>query len=253
MSRPRQWSPPGWTPPRPPRTSSSRAGFLPTAVVNQLAQPAAAPRRPLRFPRGQAVVERFGRFNIGLGQSETAFAREVLRNEPSVVTREGQRLRIDTATISAAARTGTAARTIDGDTFTELLAGNQVRQVVHESSFALGAARQQQVVQQFRETALEFAAKQVRGGLVSAARGQALAGGLDGLRALVVDALDPRTTLLRAVNSRISALAGNEAQKFDDIMVAPELSEPTYGALGKISHDWLLPGIDQLPTDTTTW
>ena len=58
---------------------------------------------------------------------------------------------------------------------------------------ALGAAGQQQVVQQFRGIALEFAAKQVRGGLVSAARGQALAGGLDGLRTLVVDALDPRT------------------------------------------------------------
>lgn len=79
-----------------------------------------------------------------------------------------------------------------------------------------------------------------------------LAGGFDSLRATVVKALDPRLTLTRAVNSRIAALLGEEADVFDDIMVAPDLSEPTYGALAKISHDWLLPGIDALPTDTTT-
>jgi hypothetical protein len=54
------------------------------------------------------------------------------------------------------------------------------------------------------------------------------------------------------VNSRIGALLGDEALVFDDIMAAPDLSEPTYGALAKISHDWLLPGIDTMPTDTTT-
>jgi hypothetical protein len=233
----------------------SRAGFLPTTVVTELAPPAAPPP-PLppvhHLPHAGVQVVRFGRLNTGLRQSESAFARAVLRDEPSVVKREGQRLRIDTATISAAARTGAAARTIDTATFTELLAGHPVRQITQVSSFGLNPAGQQQVERQFRDTALDFAAKQVRGGLVPAARGRALPGGLDGLRALVVDALDPRTTLLRAVNSRISALQGAEAQKFDDIMAAPELSEPTYGALGKISHDWLLPGIDQLPTDTTT-
>ena len=35
-------------------------------------------------------------------------------------------------------------------------------------------------------------------------------------------------------------------------MAAPDLSEPTYHQLAAISHDWLLPGLDQLPADTTT-
>ncbi len=35
-------------------------------------------------------------------------------------------------------------------------------------------------------------------------------------------------------------------------MAAPDLSEPTYLQLSAISHDWLLPGLDQLPADTTT-
>ena len=54
------------------------------------------------------------------------------------------------------------------------------------------------------------------------------------------------------VNHRISALTDAQAQGLDDIMAAPDLSEPTYKALAEISHDWLLPGIDMLPADTTT-
>jgi len=72
------------------------------------------------------------------------------------------------------------------------------------------------------------------------------------VRAPVLAALDPRVTLTRAVNSRISDLLEEEAGVFDDIMAAPDLSEPTYSRLAEISHDWLLPGIDSLPPDSTT-
>jgi hypothetical protein len=79
-----------------------------------------------------------------------------------------------------------------------------------------------------------------------------LVGGFDALRETIVAALDPSVTIVRMVNRRISALTDAQAEGLDDIMAAPDLSEPTYNALAEISHDWLLPGIDTLPADTTT-
>ena len=79
-----------------------------------------------------------------------------------------------------------------------------------------------------------------------------LSGGFDSLRGTIVAALDPTVTMVRMVNHRISALTEAQADGFADIMAAPDLSEPTYQALAAISHDWLLPGIDTLPPDTTT-
>jgi hypothetical protein len=80
----------------------------------------------------------------------------------------------------------------------------------------------------------------------------ALAGGFDSLRQTIVAALDPAVTTLRMANHRITGLTGAQAAGLSDIIAAPDLSEPTYQALAAISHDWLLPGIDKLPADTTT-
>lgn len=229
----------------------SRTGFLPAAVVNELAQraPQRPPVRPARRLPGEV---RFQRFNAGIEQGHIDFAREVLRNDAGAVQRDGPRVRIDAAAISAAARSGLAARTINTAAFRELLAGRPVTQAVRESDFALDAAQQQRVVTQFRDGAIDLASKQIRGDAMPTRPGRQLVGGLAGLRAPVVAALDPHNTLTRAVNSRIAALVADEATKFDDIMAAPDLSGPTYSALAKISHDWLLPGIDNMPTDTTT-
>ena len=79
-----------------------------------------------------------------------------------------------------------------------------------------------------------------------------LAGGFEPLRQAIVAALDPAVTMVHMVNYRISALTDAQAKGLDDIMAAPDLSEPTYQALAAISHDWLLPGIDNLPPGTTT-
>jgi hypothetical protein len=79
-----------------------------------------------------------------------------------------------------------------------------------------------------------------------------LAGGFESLRQTIVAALDPTVTMVRMVNNRISALSDAQAGTLKDIMAAPDLSEPTYQALAAISHDWLLPGIDTLPSGTTT-
>jgi hypothetical protein len=82
--------------------------------------------------------------------------------------------------------------------------------------------------------------------------GTSLAGGFESLRQTIVAALDPVVTTVRMVNHRISALTDAQTKALNDIMAAPDLSEPTYQALAAISHDWLLPGIDTLPPGTTT-
>ena len=92
----------------------------------------------------------------------------------------------------------------------------------------------------------------LRPGDAAARPGRVLAGGLESLRPSLLAALDPKVTIQRAVNSRISALGDGDAAALDDIMAAPDLSEPTYLQLSAVSHDWLLPGLDQLPADTTT-
>jgi hypothetical protein len=79
-----------------------------------------------------------------------------------------------------------------------------------------------------------------------------LAGGFESLRQTIVAALDPKVTMVRMVNHRISALTEAQTEALNDIMAAPDLSEPTYQGLAAISHDWLLPGIDTLPPGTTT-
>ncbi len=80
----------------------------------------------------------------------------------------------------------------------------------------------------------------------------ALAGGFESLRQTIVAALDPAVTTLRMANHRLSGLTDAQAASLSDIMAAPDLSEPTYQSLAAISHDWLLPGIDDLPAGTTT-
>ena len=80
----------------------------------------------------------------------------------------------------------------------------------------------------------------------------ALTGGFESLRQFIVDALDPTVTTLRLANHGLTGLTDTQATTLSDIMAAPDLSEPTYRSLAAISHDWLLPGIDDLPAGTTT-
>jgi hypothetical protein len=118
--------------------------------------------------------------------------------------------------------------------------------------FHLSTPQNQRVVDSFRAAMVGIAERQVRGMDTASRPGRTLTGGLEALKAPVVAALHPRRTITNAVNSRIGALLGDQAEHFDDIMAAPDLSEPTYDKLAEISHDWLLPGIDSLPPDRTT-
>ena len=106
--------------------------------------------------------------------------------------------------------------------------------------------------QQMTDVAKVIIDRQIVGSDAASLPQTSLAGGFESLRQTIVAALDPAVTVVRMVNHRISALSDAQAEGLDDIMAAPDLSEPTYQALAAISHDWLLPGIDTLPSGTTT-
>ena len=106
--------------------------------------------------------------------------------------------------------------------------------------------------QQMFDVAKVIIARQIVASDAASLPETSLVGGFESLRQTIVAALDPAVTMVRMVNHRISALTDTQTQAFDDIMAAPDLSEPTYQGLATISHDWLLPGIDTLPPGTTT-
>ena len=94
---------------------------------------------------------------------------------------------------------------------------------------------------QMAEVAKVLIDRQIASSDAATLPGTNLDGGFDAPREIIVAALDPAVTMVRMVNHRISATTEVQAQGFDDIMAAPDLSEPTYQALAAISHDWLLP------------
>ena len=176
---------------------------------------------------------------------------DVLRDNTSIVRTVGDRVVIDVAALDDLTSVGTAATTLKPQVLDEIVAGTFTPAQQAVESFGLSAATKSTV-----RTEIVGALKDLTDRFVRPRPDndgpQPLAGGLDGLRATVLTALDPRTTLRAAVNSRIAALPGALEGSFADIMPAPDLSEPTYDDLAAISHDWLLPGLDALPPDTTT-
>ncbi|HTI81386.1 MAG TPA: hypothetical protein VL614_13135 [Acetobacteraceae bacterium] len=116
----------------------------------------------------------------------------------------------------------------------------------------LPAASAKLLKQQMTEVATLIINQQIAVSDAVALPQTALAGGFDALRQVIVAALDPAVTTLRMANHRITGLSDAQAAGLSDIIAAPDLSEPTYQALAAISPDWLLPGIDKLPTQTTT-
>jgi hypothetical protein len=100
--------------------------------------------------------------------------------------------------------------------------------------------------------AASLAGRVIRPGDALQRPGAPLSGGLESLRPYLVASLDPAKTILTMVNHRISAISAAQAGHLDDIMAFPDLSTPTYLDLAAISDDWLLPGVDKMPADTTT-
>jgi hypothetical protein len=111
---------------------------------------------------------------------------------------------------------------------------------------------QRPLEEQITAVAASLAGRVIRQGDAVQLPGSQLDGGLEALRPYLVASLDPAKTILPMVNHRISAISAAQAGHLDDIMAFPDLSSPTYLDLAAISDDWLLPGVDQMPTDTTT-
>lgn len=145
-----------------------------------------------------------------------------------------------------------ASLTISRPVFDRLIAGTFTEPALPSQNFTIPAEAMVTLKQQMSEVAKTIIDRQIVPGDAASLPQTSLAGGFESLRATIVAALDPTLTMVRMVNHRISALTDDQAGQLDDIMAAPDLSEPTYQALAAISPDWLLPGIDTLPAGTTT-
>jgi hypothetical protein len=150
--------------------------------------------------------------------------------------------------VAAARVTSTISRTL----FDQLVSGTFVQPVAPALKFQIPATVLKPLRQQISDVAEALIGTTISATDAAALPVTSLPNGFDALRATIVSALDPSKTILSMVNSQISSLTAPQAAALDDIMAAPDLSEPTYQALAAISHDWMLPGVDTLPADTTT-
>jgi hypothetical protein len=182
----------------------------------------------------------------------TLTAADVIAAQPGLITHGPTGVAVDTAAVSAIALSSPESMTITPTAFHDLITGTFTAPAAPVRTFAIPAAAAAPLKEQMSDVARVIIDRQIVRSDAASPPETSLAGGFESLREQIVAALDPTVTIARMVNHRISALNDAQAQGFDDIMAAPDLSEPTYQALAAISHDWLLPGIDTLPADTTT-
>ena len=142
--------------------------------------------------------------------------------------------------------------TFTAPAFRRIVDGTFETPAVPARTFTIAAAAAATLKQQMFEVAQGIFHRQIVATDAAAPPQTSLTGGFDELGDRIVAALDPSVTMVRMVNHQIAALPPEQSEGLDDIMAAPDLSEPTYQALAGISHDWLLPGVDMLPADTTT-
>lgn len=222
------------TPPSPPDRGRGRDPFGP-------------------FRPGRERLEREGRHAVDL--TPTLLPVEVLdtvTEHPDLVSRVGDSVVLDTVVLDTSSRTGRTATSIDAAVFDQLVDGTYRPERPPRVSFDLPGDRLAEIGAELGAVVVGIADLVIRPADVAPRPGSPLTGGLGSLRHPLLAALDPRRSIPRAVNSRIEAMGERDEEALDDIMAAPDLSEPTYQRLAAISHDWLLPGIDKLPADTTT-
>jgi hypothetical protein len=177
---------------------------------------------------------------------------DVIAEQPVLIAHGPAGVAVDTAAVSTLVLSSPASVTISPSVFGDLITGTFTEPAALVQNFALPTQVVAPLKQQMSDVAKVIIDRQIVGSDAASLPETSLAGGFDSLREGIVAALDPTVTMVRMVNHRISALTDAQAEGFDDIMAAPDLSEPTYQALAAIAHDWLLPGIDTLPADTTT-
>jgi len=177
---------------------------------------------------------------------------ELLRADSSLLHDRPDGVAIDVDALAIQSRTGAAVTQIDRAGFEQAIAGTYRPPATVARDFTFAPARRASVAAEIASVAERIADRVIRPGDVAQPDRPSLQGGFAELRTVILGAVDPKVTVALAVNSRIRALEEGEAGSLADIMAAPDLSEPTYGQLADISHDWLLPGLDKLPPDTTT-
>ncbi|MFD4959593.1 hypothetical protein [Microbacterium sp. NPDC058389] len=175
-----------------------------------------------------------------------------LAADPGLVTVTDGRMTIDTAAVSRQKYLGEAATTIERGLFDAVVEGTHLTEPVVPIAFGIDDARAGVVRDEIIAAGRRAADSILRPDLVGDDVRPSLAGGIAALHASVLTALDPLRTLPIAINSRIAALDAVQAAAFSDIQAAPDLSEPTYDGLAKISDDWILPGIDRMESNRTT-
>lgn len=175
-----------------------------------------------------------------------------LRDQPGLVTDVGGRFEMDTGALDAASRIGRLATTVDRTVLDRVINGTYRPDEPPSLDFEIPAPAADGIRTELGDAVAGLAGLVIRPDDGVERPTRVLGGGLASLAGPLLAALDPQVTIRRAVNSRISALREGEDAVLDDILAAPDLSEPTYLQLAAISHDWLLPGLDELPPDTTT-
>ncbi len=212
------------------------------------------PFEPGHLERDAPHVGRFERLGRGFDwvRPSPEVLIDTLREQPSLIEHVGDRPVLDTVRLEEATRVGVAVTRIDRSVFDQLVDGTFRQPPAPAVDFSVPVTEVGGIRTELGDAVAALAGLELRGGDAVARPGRVLADGFASLREPLLRALRPHDTILRAVNSRISALRDGDAEVLDDIMAAPDLSEPTYQQLGAISHDWLLPGLDLLPADTTT-
>ncbi len=76
---------------------------------------------------------------------------------------------------------------------------------------------------------------------------------LNEVRVKLQTAIDPRTTIARGIVERTILgrdLIWQPQDPLDEIMAYPQFPQPMYEALRELGQDWLLPGLELIPTNT---
>jgi hypothetical protein len=228
----------------------SAAGMLPVAAVAGTPEVAPAAEESAAVAAARAEATPFAARAALMPATDLLL--EMLADQPDLVVRRPGGVAVNRRNVSAMARNSRAASTFTRSVFDELVAGTFTEPPLAVHDFSIPAPVKTRLRREMVDVATGIIDRQIVESDALSPPETRLAGGYESIRKSIVAALDPRATMKQLVNSRISAISAEQAESLDDIMAAPDLSEPTYKALAEISHDWLLPGIDTLPSDTTT-
>lgn len=257
-------APPVVTPPPGPRPRP-RDPRLPPVVFPRPRPPLVPPvvLPPVFRPRFTPIerakplgLGRFGRLDpVVIRRLPPADLAPVLtdwRDSGVIVAEPGGRVVIDAVALDRSSRVGAAVVTIDAGTAAQIVSGTFRPPKVSTVDFGLSEPVRIGVRDELAAAVAAIGDRIIRDADRIPRPGDALRTGVTELDGVLRRELRPERSIQRMIGHLVSGLPAGLETNFDPIMAAPELSEPTYRELARISHDWILPGLDDLPPDTTT-